>query len=717
MIYIHGIRIDIIRKNNNKLNTLKMKKFKLRLLFLVLVSFSISSCLDDNIEDINNTSFAGFTFKTTKEFKVSISALNNENKAIKGVFIKLYTKNPFTSDGALIENSEDFLVYKGLTNNDGLLLTKIAPATTVDSLSILVNYIGLPNYKSIKLDSSDINLVIGGSGPASSNVASKISKVASATIPPTAWTSNNEFLVLGGWNNAGVPKNLIANDVITSDFLSDVNASLPERIELPTSHPEYFATDDDGSIVLEKDAEVWVTFVHEGAGYFNSLAYYTHPNGLPPTVKTDIKDQTIIFPNTSFSGSGGGLTSGNKVQLFYYNPTTQLFTNIFPAGTTVCWILRSNAWSNLTVGKGYFTFYSDARFNPESTTARRKHNVVLKDVARELFLLGFEDLNRDQSSDNDFNDAVFYATVSPYNAVKSTLYKSIDSVQDKDNDGVPDASDEYPEDPKRAFNNYYPAKNQVGTLAFEDLWPYKGDYDFNDLIVDYSFNQITNAQNQIIEIDAQLTVRAIGASYKNGFGIELNTTPDNILSVSGQKITENILNIDTNGTEKDQDNAVIIAFDNAFSVTPHPGNGMNVNTVVGETYIKPGVINLNIIFKNAISFNQLGTAPFNPFIFINGVRSKEVHLPGSTPTNLADKNLLGTGNDNSDEKTGKYYMSDKYLPWAINIPTKFDYPLEKENITKAYYNFNKWASSKGFNYMDWYLNYNGYRDSKIIFTK
>jgi hypothetical protein len=33
-----------------------------------------------------------------------------------------------------------------------------------------------------------------------------------------------------------------------------------------------------------------------------------------------------------------------------------------------------------------------------------------------------------------------------------------------------------------------------GTLAYEDLWPSKGDYDFNDLVVDYDFNIVKNNQ-------------------------------------------------------------------------------------------------------------------------------------------------------------------------------------------------------------------------------
>jgi hypothetical protein len=50
---------------------------------------------------------------------------------------------------------------------------------------------------------------------------------------------------------------------------------------------EYLSSTDNGNIELIADAEVWITFVHEGAGYKNALGYYTHKVMIP--AKTDIK--------------------------------------------------------------------------------------------------------------------------------------------------------------------------------------------------------------------------------------------------------------------------------------------------------------------------------------------------------------------------------------------------------------------------------------------
>lgn len=692
-----------------------MKTYKLnKLLILSFLSFSfLTSCIDEKLDDINTK--IGFDFKTVKNIELTISTFDNSNQPLSGVGISIYSTNPLSENGSLIQNADSFLMYKGSTTSNGKMISVIATPTYLDSLTILVNYIGLPTLHQVKIDSDKIAVNIGGAVNQAATSAQKAPGV--LTFPTPKLISG--FYVLGSWNSSGFPNYLTsAKDIISNDFLNDVNATLPENSKLQNSHPEYFNSVDDGSIILIKDAEVWVTFVHEGAGYKNTLGYYTHPTNTPPASKQSIRDATIIFPNVSYSGSGGMLASGNKVQLLYLNPQTNTYTNIFPAGTTVAWWFRSNGFGNGTLtslSAGYNTFYSDVRFNPESNPALRKHNVLLRDDKRQLLLIGFEDIHREQKPDDDFNDAVFYATASPYTAIKTDIYKKIDSPNDTDNDGVSDTMDDYPNDPNKVYNNYYPGVNQVGTLAFEDLWPIKGDYDFNDLVLDYTFNQITNAQNNIVELSAELTVRAIGASLRNAFAIELNTTVANIKSVNGQKFSKSIFALNTNGTEQNQSKAVIPVFDDSFNVLKF--NGSIVNTINGGNSTPTQKITIKVEFNNPIPLTQFGTAPYNPFIVIGGDRGREVHLPGGAPTQLANASLFGTGDDNSNPSVQKYYMSDKYLPWAINIPVKFDYPVEKQDITKAFLMFNSWANSRGYNYMDWYINKNGYRDASKLYLK
>lgn len=291
-------------------------------------------------------------------------------------------------------------------------------------------------------------------------------------------------------------------------------------------------------------------------------------------------------------------------------------------------------------------------------------------------------------------------------------------VSDSDGDGVDDELDDYPNDPLRAFDVYYPNIQDFGSLAYEDLWPGKGDYDFNDLVIDYQFKQVLNGNNELVEFFTDLSVRAIGASFENGFGFSIaGMSSNNIASITGNALSDNYINLNANGTEAGQGNPVIIAFDNAFSMLTHPGESFTINTIPDMPYTDPDTIQLYVSFVEPILFRNTGRAPFNPFLIVNKQRGYEVHLPGQQPTDLADESLFGTYFDATNPATGKYYQSETNLPWAIDLPVRFDYPIEKAEIISAHLRFKEWAESGGNSFTDWYLDMAGYRNAELIYNE
>ncbi len=265
--------------------------------------------------------------------------------------------------------------------------------------------------------------------------------------------------------------------------------------------------------------------------------------------------------------------------------------------------------------------------------------------------------------------------------------------------------------------NLFPA-NGTGTLAFEDLWPGKGDYDFNDLVIDYQFEITSNINNYVDEIKGTFTIRAIGAFFQNGFGFQLNSSIDpSDLTVTGYSHTENIISLESNGTESGQSIPTIIVFDNAFNEMIHPGGGIGINTEETAPYVQPVTIVIDIqVAANVYTYNDIDIANFNPFIFVDGNRAVEVHLPDYAPTALADQDLFGTLEDNSIPGSGRYYKTVTNLPWAINIYESFEYPIEKQQIVWAYLKFAAWAESDGATFTDWYKDLSGYRNSNLIYS-
>lgn len=289
---------------------------------------------------------------------------------------------------------------------------------------------------------------------------------------------------------------------------------------------------------------------------------------------------------------------------------------------------------------------------------------------------------------------------------------------DADADGVPDDADDYPNDAERAYNTWYPGQNSFGSLAYEDLWPSRGDYDFNDLVIDYKFKQIKNADNEIIAIGARFKVRAIGGSKANGFGFQLDITPNQVSElISDYTVSAGDLSFDDNGLESNQEKATVIVFGDGFNLLPHPGTGSGVNTNVANSFVQPVTVYLEVLFTSAVSEDDLGSAPYNAFIFRTADRGREIHLPGYAPTDMVNESYFGTENDATNLGAGYYYKTQLGHPWGMNLPISFTYPLEKVSILEGYLRFGQWAASGGFSYMDWYTEQEGYRSDTRLYIR
>ncbi len=294
-------------------------------------------------------------------------------------------------------------------------------------------------------------------------------------------------------------------------------------------------------------------------------------------------------------------------------------------------------------------------------------------------------------------------------------------VKDADNDGVADENDHFPNDITRAFNNYYPNDKVFGTLAFEDSWPGKGDYDFNDIVVNYNINRVTNASNEVVEVLAKFVLRASGASFNNAFGFQLdNISPDFIKSVTGTRIKgeSNVFNFSANGLESEQTYANCIVFDDFFSVMKRPGGGIGVNVEKSAPKVNYDTISIALKMDKAMLLKDFSANKFNFYIVSNTVKDKrgrEIHLADFAPTSLVDYSLFNTNDDRSNASKLLYYRTANNLPWGVNIIQGFDYPIEKTPINKAYNNFIKWAESTGELYTNWFENNSTNRNEELVY--
>ena len=222
-----------------------------------------------------------------------------------------------------------------------------------------------------------------------------------AVTKPVKFTSTT-YTSLGTHDDSGKPNYLVTKDEITPSLSSYVSTTLPERTDLRTSNPELLTTRAIADITITQASDVFVTFVSQGAGNANTIAFYTYPTANPPKSPKDIQTITYIFPNAGYRTT---LSPGDKVKIGRFN-----------VGTSIGFVLLQDGWDFTTkkVKNDVVHFCSNDVLNPEVDPNLKKHAVLINYPAESKVLVGFEDVDRTtKDCDHDFNDVVIYTTVRP----------------------------------------------------------------------------------------------------------------------------------------------------------------------------------------------------------------------------------------------------------------------------------------------------------------
>jgi len=675
--------------------------FKQFLLPLIcLFSISVTACLELPTEAYENEEAIpeaitdlsvpnGFDYRTQRSTSLNLQSRLHNGEIAPHVPVKVYTSYP------------EGLLFSGITNAQGQLTKTFELGAHHHELILKVEYLGLAPFHKIPINGATAHYQITQEseweGPEDQERKSGKSR-GNRQLP-------FELKKIGEWTGSGKPKYLEpVPDVIDQAFIEDVNNSLPESRPVPEYNAEYIAQGTETNIKLTEWAEIWVTFVTEGAGYRNVLGYFTYPTGEAPQSVEGIDSVTVIFPNLTIKGNSA-LQPGDKVKL-----------GTFPPNVSIGWVLIADGFGNPSINSGEGIYYSIPSLNPEQSEENRFHNVLLNDLSRRRVLLGFEDLNRDGNSDDDFNDAVFYITSNPITAIETQDYNEVKTeAEDTDGDGVADWADSAPEEPEVAFVDYFPSANGYGCLAFEDFWPLMGDYDFNDLVLDYRFTSYSNANSDVKKVAGEFVLKAMGAGFRNGFGMQFSVAADKVADYSQEVLQDGEWIAGEGFVEGGNSQATVILFEDGKQLIPFVGGGNFMNTQQDAPYIDPVRIRFTLTFTEGVALNLSNSLHFNPFLIKNGQREFEVHLPNHPPTEQAAVTPFGTADDRSDTNAGIWYLSDHNLPWALHLPVSFEYPIEQHSIHSAYHKFGDWAESGGTSFPDWYLNEADYRAIEKIY--
>ena len=651
---------------------------------------ALTGCMDKDVYDPGKdptvlkpeSEYFDFTTTTNVAFEVNYGEIGSN------ALVEIFTEYPisYNETGSFVIQGEP--VYKIFADTKGRFVGDVELPTAAKVVYVFSPTWGVPMCVEASVENGKVT--VNETDAASRAVAATRAKSNLKLV-----TVNNAQKVYSlveisdSYGKPGDINGLIEyNKVISSKFINNVQKALwkgksskPDKLNnsnyvRDTEHVNTTIAkayqNEQGQIVTVADAELFFTFLTESCWYQNVVGYYYYKTGECPAAPDQVK-KIVIFPNASIKGNvpylnwydkvpGGATNYGSrnapletnrKVQLLFQDDQGNLSTK-FPAGYTIGYFIIADGFKCGSKGHDGFIdtdksfVYSNEEWN--KNYQGQKARFISLSAEGGTVVYGVED-----GGDSSYEDLLFCIDANPNEAIQDPDRPVID-----------------PEEPEVSET-----ENNYRSFAYEDIWPSGGDYDLNDVIIEYHRSITFNKDNYVSEVkETYEPVQKVGAATnRNAFAVQYATDQ------RGEMV------LPSGAVDETQTNSIIL-FPNAMDVR-------NQKFVITRTFAA------GAMKKDAL---KVGNSILNPYIIVNyegaGKDNRtEVHLPKSKATNLANSDQIGK------EADAYYVNKDGKHPFAISIPGTFTSVTETVTIDKEYPDFEKWVESDGKEYTDWYKNY------------
>lgn len=700
---------------------------------MLVTMLLLTGCLKhDGFDTYNNSRYEQankFDYSTIQDVQLDV----DYSSCLSGcVYFDIYAANPLSDDvePVLMDNIQP--VYSAYTDATGKFSQRIKLPSYAEHLYIYTGNF----FVSDQLLECDVTNGIASVSASKDNVSAQARSLTRGAVVSGQTTSLETLYMLtnivdwqtgdktdtqiykewhtplGSWDaETGRPSYVISPTeagslAFTSDEMAGIQQTIAGALTAKGHCDQRYRQPYD--LTLKQNSEVAVTVVGSNSCWNSTMGYYYYTD--TPSSTQDI-NIIMLFPNTqdgqsSFIKSRGNKYNGNIalqrgdiVKLMYYpNIASGDYsgaTSVFPAGTKIGFILKSNGWG-MQKPVDDKVYYNSYKGEMKNTDISRQYNSWAASTDGLSYCLADAEQSR---ADNGI-----YSKPNPSGQARTAkfAYENADGQQyaivsfedacnDDDYDDIVLALkpvgvfEELPTpDPKKTSVN--------GVYAFEDLWPAKGDYDLNDAVVDYQHDYIWSALN--VGADYKITKEVINlTTYLNyvtltsGLAVTVNTK-----TASSSVKMKTIKNSEVSEVQFEQDGNVYLLTDNILAN-------------VGTQYI------IELYYSGGIAQNK--TADVYPFIYRNEDGGRwEVHIPFEAPTSKMITGYFGTLDDCSDINRAVFYVRAGNYPFAfylsgVNIdPFKNTILLranESKHIDVLYPEFMEWATSGGTKNKSWYL--------------
>ena len=647
-----------------------MRRFWLACTMVIVVG--ISSCVDsdkDLYQEAPGAEINTSNFSTIQKVQVEIDYSNSESR----VPFSIYDGNP------LIEGENTTILKENVQALDGAWTDEQGKFTATVELPAYVSNVYIVSTSPFARQAIPGKIVNG---------VLKVSDTDEQLTTRASYRESTRF-DRNRFNNLGWNTNLGSFDdrsgvidyvykgndpklTLSKSEMNELRTTVSKVLNTLGSCPEEYRTQAD-LYVEEDETAVVLTALRGWTCWNSSLGYYYYRYDQAPASLKDVKVYAV-FPNTqmiwnngSLQASPQGIKEGTAVQLKYFDDPEYPKGKNFPKGYYIGFILACNAWNTYFTGFNSYTltegFYASSTkgFSTKVNSGIDVRTAMFKDKNSNI-AIAFEDFMDDQN----FTDVVFSLKANP----------EITNVPPVDED----------------LNTTI---EKTGVYAFEDEWPKAGDYDMNDVLVQYTYQKVFNIFNEILsESFTFKTLYNKSTVFTNGLGFILSNE-GNAQSIEYfiRKENEKDFTVASGADKFTRESNAIILTDN---VKTNPNAEYKVTFKYGD--------------KNS---NKKQETSIDAFIYRPSKEGNrlEVHCPMKKPTSKVDTSLFGQYEDCSKPNEGIYYVSNQenIYPFAFYLSNanandiaelkNFD-KNEKKSISEIYPKFIDWAKY-GTN-ADWY---------------
>ena len=647
-----------------------MRRFWLACTMVIVVG--ISSCVDsdkDLYQEAPGAEINTSNFSTIQKVQVEIDYSNSESR----VPFSIYDGNP------LIEGENTTILKENVQALDGAWTDEQGKFTATVELPAYVSNVYIVSTSPFARQAIPGKIVNG---------VLKVSDTDEQLTTRASYRESTRF-DRNRFNNLGWNTNLGSFDdrsgvidyaykgndpklTLSKSEMNELRTTVSKVLNTLGSCPEEYRTQAD-LYVEEDETAVVLTALRGWTCWNSSLGYYYYRYDQAPASLKDVKVYAV-FPNTQMTWNNGslqaspqGIKEGTTVQLKYFDDPEYPKGKNFPKGYYIGFILACNAWNTYFTGFNSYTltegFYASSTkgFSTKVNSGIDVRTAMFKDKNSNI-AIAFEDFMDDQN----FTDVVFSLKANP----------EITNVPPVDED----------------LNTTI---EKTGVYAFEDEWPKAGDYDMNDVLVQYTYQKVFNIFNEILsESFTFKTLYNKSTVFTNGLGFILSNE-GNAQSIEYfiRKENEKDFTVASGADKFTRESNAIILTDN---VKTNPNAEYKVTLKYGD--------------KNS---NKKQETSIDAFIYRPSKEGNrlEVHCPMKKPTSKVDTSLFGQYEDCSKPNEGIYYVSNQenIYPFAFYLSNanandiaelkNFD-KNEKKSISEIYPKFIDWAKY-GTN-ADWY---------------